>query len=211
MKEKILKIVPAYGVIPVLAVFAFNLITYYGTKIIDIGRLTHDVSIGLDSQIPLLTPFMLIYLLAFVEWVIGYVMIARDSVKLCYWYIPAELIAKFICLVIFIVYPTAMARPEVAADGFFNWMTSIVYYVDTPTDLFPSIHVLESYLIARASLDMEKVGKDYKIFVWVFFALVAVGVLFVKQHLVLDVLAGIVVAEIGIVISRKLKLWTRRS
>lgn len=210
MKEKIEKILPRYGVIPVIAVFAFNLITYYGTKIIDIGRTTHDVSIWLDNQIPLVTPFMLIYLLAFVEWVIGYVMIARDSRDLCYMYIPAELISKFICLVIFITFPTAMVRPEVADGGFFNWMTSVVYYLDTPTDLFPSIHVLESYFIARASLEMKQVGAGYKIFVWVFFALVAVGVLFVKQHLVLDALAGIVVAEIGIAISRKLKLWTKR-
>ena len=205
------KIMPKYGYIPVISVFVFNLIVYYGTKLIN-GNMTHyDLAIGLDSMIPTLSPFVVIYALAYIQWIFGYIMIARDSKQLCYYYITSELIAKFICGICFILVPTVMVRPDIMGTDIFSKGLSIVYSMDTPTNLFPSIHILESYLIARAGFQMEKVGKGYRVGMVILSTLIALSVLFTKQHLLVDIIGGILVAELGLFIYRKMKgLWTRK-
>lgn len=215
-RYRIYDIIPKYGLIPVIAVFAFNLITYYGTKLINSGMIHHDLTIELDNLIPLCVPFILIYICAFVQWVVGYVMISRESKEMCFYYLGAELIAKAICFIVFIIYPTTMARPEFTQTGLSGWILGIIYSVDAPTNLMPSIHCLESYLIARAAFKMKKASKSYRTIMVVASILIVASVLLVKQHVVLDVVTGVIVAEIGLAIARMLKLserdtlWTRK-
>ena len=47
--------------------------------------------------------------------------IGRESKKLCYEVCSAEMIAKLICLVCFIMMPTTLTRPEITGTGFWNY------------------------------------------------------------------------------------------
>lgn len=98
--------------------------------------------------------------------------------------------------------PTTMKRAVVDEHDIFSRMVELVYQVDGPINLFPSIHCLESWICYRSSRDERYFGSRYKIVMGVTTALVILSVVFIKQHLFIDVVGALIVAEIGLVIGR---------
>ena len=68
--------------------------------------------------------------------------------------------------------------------------------------LFPSIHCLDSWLCWRFLVKIEWIPKWYKWINFLFTLLVCASTVLVKQHLLVDIFAGIAVAEIGLLLSR---------
>lgn len=203
MKEKIAKLFPKYIFIPLIMAVVMNFITYFCTKIITDNLYHYNFTLGLDNKIPFIASFIIIYVLAFVQWIVGYVVIARESKEVCYKYLSAELIAKFLCLIFFFVLPTTMVRPEIASSGFTLGLVKFIYAMDAPVNLFPSIHCLESWMVFRGSLACKKVPNLYKVIMLIFSILVCLSTVFVKQHVVIDIVGGILVVEIGIFLANK--------
>lgn len=96
-----------------------------------------------------------------------------------------------------------MVRPEITSSGLMMSLVNLIYTLDAPVNLFPSIHCLESWLVFRGSLACKKVSKAYKVIMFIFSVLVCLSTVFVKQHVVIDIIGGILVVEIGILISNK--------
>ena len=147
--------------------------------------------------------FIIIYILAFLQWFLGYVIIARESKEVCYKYLSAELIAKAFCLVFFFVLPTTMIRAKINSSGMIMNLVNFIYMSDDPVNLFPSIHCLESWMVFRGGLACKKVPRVYKVVMCIFSILVCLSTVFVKQHVVIDIVGGILVVEIGILIANK--------
>ena len=194
-------ILPGYAYLPLAAVLFMNFLAYYGTRLFTTKMHHYDLSFAIDEKIPFLPCFILIYVLAFVQWVAGYVIIVRESKSLCYEILAGDLIAKFFCMVIFLLLPTTMARPEVAGTDVFSWIVRMIYQSDAADNLFPSIHCLESTICLIGALRVKKIGKGYAWFSAVFTILVCLSTLFVKQHVVIDVIGGVAAAGIGCLIT----------
>lgn len=126
---------------------------------------------------------------------------------MCYRLIAGEQIAKLLCLVIFLVMPTCMERPEVSGTDIFSQLTRFIYWADTPDNLFPSIHCLENWVLFRGALRCRKVGKRYKAGYFLFTLMVFASTLLVKQHLIADVFGGIIVGELGLWLADRLRAW----
>lgn len=203
MKEKFNKLFPRYIFIPLASAVIMNFITYFCTKLITNNLYHYNFTTELDAMIPFIPFFIIIYILAFAQWAIGYVVIARESKEVCYKYLSAELIAKFCCLIFFFILPTTMVRPNIIGNSFLNWVVSFIYMTDAPVNLFPSIHCLESWMVFRGSLSCKKVPTLYKVVMLIFSILVCLSTVFVKQHIVIDVIGGILVVEIGIFFANK--------
>lgn len=196
------KLIPSYAVFPLLLILVTNFFAYYVSKLIILGRDKWDPMIPLDEFIPLWTPFILIYLIAYVQWVVGYIILARQGKEACFKIAGANVIAKLICFLIFIIVPTTISvRPAVEGDGIFDFVTRLIHWFDSPVNLFPSIHCLESYAIMRFSLGQKKLPLSYKIFTVVLSVLVFASVVFTNQHRLIDIPAGILALEIGCLIS----------
>ena len=193
-------IIPIYSHIPLILVLLVNTVTYYGTRLLS-DYLTHfSPELPIDSSIPFIPEFISIYILSYAQWVIGYIIVARESREVCYRVMGGAICAKLICLVIFLVYPTYMERPEVVGDGLWDWLVRFIYASDNSDHLFPSIHCLESWICFRSSLKITKLGSWYRIFSFVFAILVFASTVFVKQHCFIDIFGGVAVAELGILI-----------
>lgn len=205
--KKIKGIIPKYAIVPVGLVVIFNFSAYYLSKIIIEDRVKYDFSIPLDDMIPLVTPFILFYILAYAQWALGYIILARQSREVCAKVASANIIAKTLCFIIFITVPTALVRPEVTGNGLFDILTRFIYSADTPVNLFPSIHCLESYAIMRFTLGQKNLPRYYKIITVVFSLLVFASVVFTKQHIVVDIPGGILMLEIGIILSKLTGLY----
>lgn len=199
------KLLPLYAVIPVCLLLIINVVAFIFTKHITDSGFHYDISLPIDHQIPLIPAFIIIYIGSYAQWVWGFRLIAVQSKDFCYRILSYEIVSKLICMVIFLAMPTMMGRPEITGNGLFDQLTNFIYSADTPTNLFPSLHCLESYIIFRASFSIKKHTKALVIFNGIFALLVFASVLFVRQHLVLDIPGAIIVSELGFFIGKKVK------
>lgn len=203
--KKLSSIIPKYAYFPLLMAVVANTLVYNVSKLITNNFVHYDFSMKIDGMIPVVPVFIIIYILCYIEWIIGYIMIARESKDYCFYYIIADIVAKVICLICFFVIPTTYVRPQLET-GIFNDMIAFIYKVDGPVNLFPSIHCLESWLCFRGSIKMKKASKLYKGFMFVYAILVFLSVVFVKQHVFIDIIGGILVVELGLWIAKKFDL-----
>ena len=222
MKDKlwaaIKRLIPAYLWGPLIACLTVNLFAYYLPRTIHalVPPQYYDLSLPLDAQLPLVPVFIVFYVAAYVSWYLGYALICRESMERCE-VIFGDLIAKGICMLFFLLLPTTLDRPEPTGSGPFVWLLKLIYAADTPPDnLFPSIHCLESYIVWRGMCGCSYLKKGVKAGFFIMMLLVFAATLLVKQHVIVDLPAAIVVAEIGLFFSRRLHLgdrfaqWCRR-
>lgn len=206
MKKLLTRLWPRHTILPLLSVILFNFLAFSVTKWILGGYTVYDLTTSWDRAIPFIPAFVLLYAAAFVQWVVGYTVIAHESSTALYRAVGADIVAKLLCAAIFLAFPMTMERPEITGTGLFDRGMKLVYFFDAPTNLFPSIHVLESWMVARCAFGLKKPPKWYK---WVMCAVslgVFASVLFVKQHVLLDIAGGIAVAELGLLLVRPLRV-----
>ena len=206
------ELIPGYAWLPVLSVIGVNLIVYYVTGHVIDDSVRHGIYMEIDTRIPFVPFFVVFYVLAYLQWALGWYMAARDGRRICFKYCKADIIAKAICLVCFIAYPTIIERPVLEVHDVFTWALSVIYRVDTPAvNCLPSIHVLASWIAMRAGFELERAGTAYRCFGVFCCAACMASVVLVKQHYFIDIPAGILAAEIGIAVSRRLNnerfLW----
>ena len=88
---------------------------------------------------------------------------------------------------------TYIDRPAIAGDDLFSRMIRDVYASDQPYNDFPSLHASLSTIFAIHWLRVDR-RLGVPIAVWA--ALIVVSTVFVKQHYVPDVVAGVLLASI---------------
>lgn len=205
MKKTRGPLVPRYAYVPLAAVAVFTLVVFCGTRPLTDGRTHYVLATALDAQIPFWPAFVVFYVLAFVQWAVGYWMAARDSRALCCEMAAADMAAKTLCLVCFLVMPTAVVRPELG-EGFWDKLVGIIYFFDPPNNCFPSIHCLESWLCTRMALKGTKTPRWYGAVMLALTVLVCASTVLIRQHVLLDIPAGILAAEIGLRLARRFRL-----
>lgn len=196
---------PKYWWIPVISMFLINIAAYSGSKLLTDSGHHFDISLPIDFAIPFIPAFIIIYIVSYLQWVGGYGLVALESKEVCYRVISSEIIAKLICFVIFMLLPTTLERPSTEGYGIFGAITNLIYSMDTPTTLFPSVHCLESWILFRTAHKITRYKRWLVPLYFVFALLVFASVLFVKQHLIVDIPAAILVGEIGLFLGKKLK------
>ena len=193
---------PAYTRKPLLAVLLFQFVCYYLPKAIEGSRTLHLLSTAFDDALPRVPVFIFIYVLAYLQWILSFPVIARDSRELCCRFVAGELCGKAIAMAILLLWPTTLLRPPVEVRDLTTWILDFIYRADTPTNLFPSLHCYMSWLCFRWSLGLKRMPRWYGWAQGLFSLLVFASVLLVKQHVWPDILGGIAVAELGIALSR---------
>ena len=208
LREKAKGLIPEYARWPLIACFLLNVAVYYLPRILLQHPHYHDLTLPVDLQLPLVPAFMLVYYLAFPVWAVGLVVITREEPERC-GAVFGEMVAKLICLAFFLAFPTTLQRPEPEGRGFFVWLLRLNYALDRPDNLFPSIHCMLSWVCWRGAWGLKKVGWAYKGGMLLAMLLIFASTLLVKQHVVVDIPAGILAGEIGLLISSKARLGKR--
>lgn len=182
---------------------AVDIAAYYGTRLLNAGAVHHTMDIRLDGYIPFVPAMVVFYVSAFPQWVLGYLHLAAGEHRECLYIVRGVIIAKLICIAVFLCYPTWMAdRPVPTGGDIFSRLTAFIFSADVPPDnLFPSIHCLESWICLRITLRSKRLGRGVRIANAVLTALVFASVVLIKQHVVVDIPAGVAVAELGLLLS----------
>lgn len=205
-REKSASIYPTYSILPIAAMLGMNMVAYMGTRIFTTGRYHYNIESPLDRMLPLVPFFVVFYVLAFAQWITGYLLIGREKKEYCYRFFLGEIIAKAICLVIFLVFPTTLNRPEITGNGIFERLLAFIYSVDAADNLFPSIHCLESWMCWRGcrKLTQTRLPGWFSGANLVLTLLVFASTVLCKQHVLIDIAGGVAVVEIGLFLAPKI-------
>ena len=155
----------------------------------------HIVHMPLDDMIPFVEFFIIPYLFWFPYVAIPLVyffLTDKDTfLKSCRFLFTG----MTLFLIISTIYPNgAYLRPIVfPRDNIFTEIVKILYKMDTPTNLFPSIHVYNALGI-HLSICYSKKFKDFrpfKIGSLIIAVLITLSTMFIKQHSAFDVITAI--------------------
>lgn len=190
------KIIPKYAFFSVIFCFVFNSLIYTGLQILMKKARHFDLTTSLDKAIPFEPMWAFVYLGCFLFWAVNYIMITRQGREGWFRFATSDYLSRIICGIFFILLPTTNIRPEVTGSSFPELLIQFVYWIDAPTNLFPSIHCLVSWLCFVGIRGRSYVPKWYQAFSALFAIAVFASTLFTKQHFIVDVAAGIVIAEV---------------
>ncbi|MCR5147995.1 MAG: phosphatase PAP2 family protein [Eubacterium sp.] len=158
----------------------------------------HYIHSSLDDSIPFCEFFIIPYYLwfAFIFVSVGFfIFFDFEGFKKLAWFLALGMTA-FIIICYF--WPNALAlRPvEVTRDNFCARIVRFLYKTDTPTNVFPSIHVYNTLCVEIAILKskLPKKHKGITTFAVILSVLIIAATVFLKQHSVIDVIGAFVMA-----------------
>ena len=201
------RILPAYGVFPVIFSFVFNCLVYSGSRMIAGGWYHHNIETGVDRSIPFVPEFLVIYFGCYVFWAVNYILIARQDRRSVYQFFTGDFISRCVCLVSFLAFPTTNTRPLITGSGLWNQAALWLYSIDAADNLFPSIHCLVSWFCYLGIRGRKEIPRWYQSVSMVIAILVFASTLLTKQHVIVDVAGGILLAEFCFFLGRKTDLY----
>lgn len=179
------------------------------------------IRLPLDDRIPFVSGFVYPY---FFWYLYSYgaillLMLRVDGRHTYRRYVFAMFLALLVALVVFVVLPTTVLRPDIPGDHLAARMVRRLYAVDPPYNCLPSIHVAFSVLTAlafdrllRSKAKWHPVMRGAgRIANLVAAVLICLSTLFIKQHYSPDLFAGIAVALAADYGSQKILLACERS
>ena len=209
IREKIRALIPRDRLFPLILAVSFNMVVYTGSRMIAGGWRHYNIEGPMDQMIPFWPPSAVIYLGCYLFWAANYILIERQEKKEVCQFFAADLLSRAVCLVFFLAFPTTNVRPEVGSGGIWNQMMLLIYRVDAADNLFPSIHCLVSWFCYIGLRGKKEIPAWYRGASCIMALLVCVSTLTTKQHVIPDVIGGILLAEICFFIGKKPGVWKR--
>ena len=182
---------------------------YIGHIHSDVNRNNINIYFPIDIWIPFI-PFAVWYYIFSLYCVFPYTVYKIKNRIVFYKSLTACLLVGTICFIFFIFLPFSYPRPEISNNGDIIRSNSIffefpwdnisthymkkIYYLDSPTNTFPSLHVAYVSIFSFASFD-EKL--PWKKFYLINIILTYLSTLLTKQHFVLDGIFGFIFAVIS--------------
>ena len=180
----------------VVGVVAFFIAGYFGVGLsVDPSR-ARDLGTALDRRIPFIAASVWVYL-----WVFPASLLPLFVVR-CPRLFRRTLLAYGLAiaasLIVFVAFPvTSLAlradRAALDVTRLSPWAVALLYRLDPPVNLFPSLHLS---IAGLAALSAWKARRAYGAAAFVGVALIGASICTVKQHFVLDGLGGAALAAI---------------
>lgn len=204
IKRYISDLLPEHSRKPLMLVAIYQIFVYYASRLLSSGRTHGDFSTALDAKIPLVSWTVVIYFVCYAFWVVNYILCCRFDEKQTKRFVLADLIGKTVCFIFYVVAPTTMQRPEVVGGNVFDSLMRFLYAIDAPDNLCPSIHCFVSWMAYIGMRGDDRYSRKYRAFSLFFAVIVCISTLTTKQHVIVDVVVGIGLAEICFWLSKKL-------
>jgi len=177
--------------VTVAMVVLFAIIPFYLViGVVVAGGPVNVPELALDAAVPLQPSWSVVYGSLFLAALLpGFVVHQQELLQRAILAYLALWLVSFIC---FLAYPTAAPlHAKVAGNGFFEWALLAIYGSDVHYNCFPSLHVAQCFLAAFVCYRVNR-GVGAVTGVWAFF--VGLSTLYTKQHYILDVIAGALLA-----------------
>lgn len=156
----------------------------------------------LDDLIPFCEWFVIPYL----GWMVSLLLLSLYTLaydidafkRFMYHLILTTLIAE----TVYLFWPSQqLLRPDLTTLGRSNpltWVVSFIYFVDSNTNVCPSLHCIGAFAVFYASHSTPRLRtRGWTIFFAIFALMICTSTVFIKQHSILDFFAAIPVSLIG--------------
>ena len=180
----------------ILAVYAVYLVWFFSMEKIP-NRNYHIIYSKLDDYIPFYKPAILMYSSWFLMLVIPFVhLLKKKSYDNLYNIIIPMFSAMFISLIIYVIYPTALdiRVTDITGNDICAWIIRKIQAADTPNNVCPSIHVSTAVIIGYQIRKILKNNGKLGVLFSLWSAGICISTMLVKQHSIIDVVCGIVLA-----------------
>ena len=181
----------------ILEVYAVYLVWFFAMEKIP-NRNYHIVYSKLDDYIPFYKPAILMYSSWFLMLVIPFVyLLKRKSYDNMYNIIIPMFLAMYISLIIYVIYPTALdiRVTDITGNDICSWIIRKIQGIDAPNNVCPSIHVSTTVIIYNQFRKILKDNKKSKAFFLLWSVGICISTMLVKQHSIIDVVCGIILAH----------------
>ena len=183
-----------------LFIYAIIYLSWFGYLEKTVKRPANLIHMNLDDKIPFCEVFIVPYLLRFVY--ISHIVLyfffkdKQDYYRACTFLFTG----MTVFLVVSTLWPNGHhLRPAVMPrDNIFSTMVAMLYKTDTPTNLWPSIHVYNSLGAHFAVFRNEKLHRKPVVHIGSLVLCVSIilSTMFLKQHSVFDVLTAFIMAAV---------------
>lgn len=170
----------------------FWIVPYLFSNIVNYGRESYNLAINLDAIIPFIPVFVLFYILYFPLVLLPFILFYKN-LNLIKKIVYSNITVIVISHIIFLIFPVSIIRPEVIGTTLVDLLFKLIYTIDNPVNLFPSLHVSMSLL---SFLVLFKFKRNLTLNLSIFYLLSIISTLFVKQHYLLDVVGGLTLGAI---------------
>jgi membrane-associated phospholipid phosphatase len=172
------------------------------------------VHCALDDYIPFCEYFIIPYVLWYVFLVLTVCYFTfRCKNQKEYWQLIGVLgIGMTVFLIVSFVYPNAQnLRPVLQEGNLFVQAVKVLYQIDTPTNILPSIHVFNTMACCVAICKNQDCRK-YKKFIFItklLAVLIILSTMFLKQHSVVDVSLALILYAVCYQVAYKMIPYCR--
>jgi membrane-associated phospholipid phosphatase len=173
----------------------------------------YNIHIPLDDMVPLMPVFVIPYLFWFIYIAIGIIYTGLHSKREFYKLVAFLGVGMSLAYITYMIFPNEQTmRPEVHGNGVFSWILTIIYATDTPTNVCPSVHVINAMAVDAAMRHTEPFSKRRinRVVSFIIFILICVSTVCVKQHSVFDVICGLLYGGLVYIPLYKLDIFSKR-
>jgi len=119
-----------------------------------------------------------------------------------------SVLSTIVAYSIFIIYPTTIERATFIVNDLSSFMLNFTYMMDNPpVNCLPSMHCIYCFT-SIFGIITSKLSNKFKVFATIYFTLIILSTLFIKQHVFYDVLSALIITMICFFIS-KLKIFDK--
>ena len=185
-----------YMIVLLALSFLWNSLSYWGGRLVNHNLQHIDMSLPVDLMIPVIPITVVIYFSAFLFWLINYSLVAGGEDEARGRFFAADFMTRVVCLIFFILMPTTLIRPEPGTETAWDTFLTFVYQMDAADNLFPSIHCVASWLCWVGVRTRKDIPAWYRNFSLVYAVLICISTVTTKQHVILDIFGGVILAEL---------------
>lgn len=181
-QNKLLGFILAYGIFYILAFFWLE---------------SRDVRINIvhskwDDMIPFCEYFVVPYFswFVYIAFAIVYFLFMCKEQKESKRFVYTFCTGMTVFLLVSYIYPNGHnLRPEIVGNNIFMMAVRFLHWIDTPTNILPSMHVFVTVACTIALLRQQSLykRKGFRLGIWIWCILIILSTLFLKQHSIIDV------------------------
>ena len=198
-----------FPIIVILLIFGLNALFYFINKTIITDY--HLIGWPIDDKIPAIWSFIWFYNIWYPFQIIVLFLLFKQDKKTFIRVTLALAISLIISHIIYFIYPTIVDRPLIETyDNITMWLVYITFLADTPpVNCLPSVHSLICFLVIFATISNKNLKLRWKYLIYFVNMMIVLATLFVRQHVLIDPIASLILAIGTYYILNRTKLFKR--
>lgn len=151
------------------------------------------------------TPFIKYFVYFYDSWypfiLINTFIIYKSDIKLFYTLIATMLIGALLSHITFLIYPSMVVRPIIEVNSFTDFILDFTYKADTPpVNCLPSMHCVYCFVTSYYIVKCNNININKRLAIITFSLLIVLSTLFIKQHIIEDILLSLIYTIIAILL-----------